>query len=39
VQPGFTKEEILRTAPDDPRRPGGIFDGVGGLLRDLLDTM
>jgi len=39
VQPGFTKEEILRTAPDDPRRPGGVFDGVGGLLRDLLDTM
>jgi transcription-repair coupling factor (superfamily II helicase) len=39
VEPGFTKQEILRTAPDDPRRPGGVFDGVGGLLRDLLDTL
>ena len=39
VEPGFTKQEILRAAPDDPRRPGGVFDGVGGLLRDLLDTL
>ena len=39
VEPGFTKEDILRTTPDDPRRPGGVFDGVGGLLRDLLDTL
>ena len=39
VQPGFTKEEILRPAKDDPRRPGGVFERVGGLLSELLDTM
>ncbi|MBM3770245.1 MAG: transcription-repair coupling factor [Acidimicrobiia bacterium] len=36
VTPGFTKEEILRPVKDDPRRSGGVFDRVGGLLRDLL---
>jgi hypothetical protein len=39
VEPGFTKEQILRQAPDDPRRPGGVFELVGGLLSDLLDTV
>ena len=39
VKPGFTKEEILRTATDDPRPPGGVFERVGGLLSELLDTM
>jgi hypothetical protein len=37
VAPGFSKAEILRQAKDDPRRPGGIFEQVGGLLSDLLD--
>jgi transcription-repair coupling factor (superfamily II helicase) len=37
VAPGFSKAEILRQAKDDPRRPGGIFEHVGGLLSDLLD--
>ncbi len=37
VTPGFTKAEMLRPAKDDPRRPGGVFEQVGGLLSDLLD--
>jgi transcription-repair coupling factor (superfamily II helicase) len=36
VKPGFSKEEILRPAADDPRAPGGVFEAVGGLLSDLL---
>jgi transcription-repair coupling factor (superfamily II helicase) len=39
VKPGFTKEEILRPAKEDPRAPGGIFERVGGLLSDLLERM
>jgi transcription-repair coupling factor (superfamily II helicase) len=37
VKPGFTKEEILRPAKEDPRASGGIFERVGGLLSELLD--
>jgi transcription-repair coupling factor (superfamily II helicase) len=37
VKPGFTKAEMTRTRPDDPRAAGGLFDKVGGLLSDLLD--
>jgi hypothetical protein len=37
VTPGFTKEDILRPAKEDPRAPGGVFERVGGLLSDLLD--
>jgi hypothetical protein len=37
VVPGFTKEEMLRPAKDDPRAAGGLFDRVGDLLSDLLD--
>jgi transcription-repair coupling factor (superfamily II helicase) len=36
VTPGFTKEEILRPAKDNPRAPGGVFEQVGGVLRELL---
>jgi transcription-repair coupling factor (superfamily II helicase) len=36
VKPGFTKEEILRPAKEDPRASGGMFERVGGLLSDLL---
>jgi transcription-repair coupling factor (superfamily II helicase) len=36
VAPGFTKDEILRPAKEDPRAEGGIFGRVSGLLRDLL---
>ena len=38
VKPGFSKEEILRPAKEDPRAPGGTFERVGGLLSDLLDA-
>jgi TRCF domain len=37
VKPGFTKEQILRPAKDNPRAPGGVFERVGGVLSDLLD--
>jgi transcription-repair coupling factor (superfamily II helicase) len=36
VTPGFTKDEILRPAKEDPRAEGGVFGRVSGLLRDLL---
>ncbi len=39
VKPGFTKEAILRTAKDDPRTIGGVFERVGALLSELLDQV
>ena len=36
VTAGFTKDEILRPAKEDPRAEGGVFNRVSGLLRDLL---
>ena len=36
VTAGFTKAEILKAKPDDPRAPGGIFERVGALLSDML---
>jgi transcription-repair coupling factor (superfamily II helicase) len=35
VTPGFTKEEILKPAKEDPRAPGGVLERLGGLLREL----
>jgi transcription-repair coupling factor (superfamily II helicase) len=35
VAPGFTKDEILRPAREDPRAEGGVFMRVAGLLREL----
>jgi transcription-repair coupling factor (superfamily II helicase) len=35
VTPGFTKAEILRAAPEDPRAPDGVLTRVTGLLEDL----
>jgi transcription-repair coupling factor (superfamily II helicase) len=35
VTPGFTKEEILKPATEDPRAPGGVLERLGGLLREL----
>jgi transcription-repair coupling factor (superfamily II helicase) len=35
VAPGFSREEILRPAKEDPRAEGGLFTRVGGLLREL----
>jgi transcription-repair coupling factor (superfamily II helicase) len=35
VSAGFSREEILRPAKEDPRAEGGMFTRVGGLLREL----
>jgi transcription-repair coupling factor (superfamily II helicase) len=35
VTAGFTREEILKPAKEDPRSEGGLFPRVGGLLREL----
>ena len=35
VAPGFTKDEIMRPATEDPRSEGGLFARVSGLLREL----
>jgi transcription-repair coupling factor (superfamily II helicase) len=32
VEPGFTREEVLRQAPGDPLAPGGVFERVESLL-------
>jgi transcription-repair coupling factor (superfamily II helicase) len=37
VTSGFTKEEILKPALEDPRAPGGMFEQVGRVLSELLD--
>jgi transcription-repair coupling factor (superfamily II helicase) len=35
VTAGFTRDEILRPAKEDPRAEGGVFSRISGLLRDL----
>jgi transcription-repair coupling factor (superfamily II helicase) len=35
VAPGFSREEIMRPAKEDPRAEDGIFPRVGGLLLEL----
>jgi transcription-repair coupling factor (superfamily II helicase) len=35
VTPGFSRDEILRPAKEDPRGEGGVFSRVAGLLREL----
>ncbi len=35
VAPGFSREEIMRPAKEDPRAEDGIFARVGGLLLEL----
>jgi transcription-repair coupling factor (superfamily II helicase) len=35
VKPGFTKAEILRQAPEDPRAPDGVLSKVTALLEEL----
>jgi transcription-repair coupling factor (superfamily II helicase) len=37
VTSGFTRDEIMRPAKEDPRREGGLFTRVSGLLRELSD--
>ncbi len=36
VTPGFTKAEILKAAPEDPRAPDGVLTKVTELLEDLM---
>ena len=35
VTPGFTKAEILKAAPEDPRAPDGVLNKVTELLESL----
>jgi transcription-repair coupling factor (superfamily II helicase) len=35
VKPGFSRDEIMRPATEDPRGEGGLFVRVSGLLRQL----
>jgi transcription-repair coupling factor (superfamily II helicase) len=35
VAPGFTREEILKPAKENPRGDDGLFARIGGLLREL----
>ena len=35
VAPGFTKDEIMRPAKENPRGEGGVFSRVSSLLREL----
>jgi transcription-repair coupling factor (superfamily II helicase) len=35
VSAGFSRDQILRPAKEDPRAEGGVFIRVGGLLREL----
>jgi transcription-repair coupling factor (superfamily II helicase) len=37
VMPGFSKSEILKAPPEDPRAPDGVLDRVTGLLLALSD--
>jgi hypothetical protein len=37
VMPGFSKAEILKAPPEDPRAPNGVLDRVTGLLLALTD--
>jgi hypothetical protein len=39
VTPGFTKAEILKPMPEDPRAPDGLFDRVNGVLEELSDDL
>ena len=35
VTSGFSRDEILRPAKEDPRAEGGVFTRVAALLREL----
>jgi hypothetical protein len=35
VKPGFSKAEIMKQAPEDPRAPDGVLAKVTSLLEDL----
>ena len=35
VTPGFTKAEVLKPMPEDPRAPDGLFARVAGVMKEL----
>jgi transcription-repair coupling factor (superfamily II helicase) len=39
VAPGFTKAEVLKPMPEDPRAPDGLYARVNGVLRELSDDL
>ena len=39
VAPGFTKAEVLKPLPEDPRAPDGLFERVTGVMRALSDDL
>ncbi len=39
VAPGFTKAEVLKPMPEDPRAPDGLFARVSGVMRELSDDL
>jgi transcription-repair coupling factor (superfamily II helicase) len=39
VAPGFTKAEVLKPMPEDPRAPDGLFARVTGVMKELGDDL
>jgi len=39
VAPGFTKSEVLKPLPEDPRAPDGLFSRVVGVMKALGDDL
>jgi transcription-repair coupling factor (superfamily II helicase) len=39
VAPGFTKAEVLKPMPEDPRAPDGLFARVAGVMKELSDDL
>jgi len=39
VAPGFTKAEVLKPMPEDPRAPDGLYARVTGVLKELSDDL
>jgi hypothetical protein len=39
VTAGFSRDEILKPAKEDPRAEGGVFSRVAGLLRELSEGL
>jgi len=39
VTPGFTKAEVLKPMPEDPRAPDGLFARVAGVMKELSDDL
>jgi hypothetical protein len=39
VAPGFTKAEVLKPMPEDPRAPDGLFARVTGVMKELSDDL